>query len=103
MNDYKFIKLKKLSNDKKKYMAIFRNNKKGREKNVKFGSSGYSDYTIHRDDKRKELYIKRHKKNENWDNPLTAGFWSRWILWNLPTIRDSLKDTKDRLKRLGYL
>lgn len=103
MKEYKFIKLKKLSNDKKKYMAIFKNNKTGKEKNIKFGASGYSDFTIHKDEKRKELYIKRHKKNENWNNPLTSGFWSRWILWNKTTIKDSLKDTKERLNKLGYL
>lgn len=103
MTEYKFIKLKKLNNDTKKYMAIFKNTKTGREKTVKFGASGMSDYTKHKDDERKQRYIDRHKKRENWNNPLTAGFWSRWILWNKTSIRESLNDTKNKLKTLGYL
>ncbi len=29
---------------------------------VSFGAKGYSDYTMHRDDDRKQRYINRHKK-----------------------------------------
>lgn len=78
----------------KKYFIITNNNKK-----VYFGASGYEDYTIHKDPKRKELYIKRHSKmNENWTKSgiNTAGFWSRWLLWNLPTIKESYEDIKKR-------
>jgi hypothetical protein len=64
----------------KKYDAIF-SNYKGDIKIVSFGATGYSDYTIHKDKRRRELYINRHSKNEDWDNPLTAGSLSRWILW----------------------
>ena len=40
----------------KKYTAIIG------KKSIHFGAAGYEDYTIHKDDKRKELYIKRHEK-----------------------------------------
>ncbi len=33
-----------------------------RNKKVYFGASGYSDFTIHKDEARKERYIDRHKK-----------------------------------------
>ena len=67
-------------------------------KKLFFGAYGYSDYTIHKDEKRKLRYISRHKNNENWGKSgiNTAGFWCRWLLWNLPTIQDSYKDIKQR-------
>jgi hypothetical protein len=65
---------------------------------VFFGASGYSDYTIHKDDERKLRYIKRHQERENWGKSgiNTAGFWSRWLLWNLKTIEASYRDIKKR-------
>jgi len=60
-----------------------------------------SDYTLHKDEERKNRYIDRHKKNENWNNPLTAGFYSRCILWNKPTITESIKDTNKRFKNIN--
>ena len=59
---------------------------------MSFGASGYSDFTIHKDPERKNRYIERHKKNENWNNPETAGYLSRFILWNKPTIKESIND-----------
>jgi hypothetical protein len=64
---------------------------------IHFGARGYDDFTTHKDEKRKANYIKRHQPREDWTNPLTAGFWSRWLLWNLPTIKASLADVKKRL------
>ena len=61
---------------------------------IHFGAYGYADYTIHRDDERKERYIKRHERREDWDNPETAGFWSYWLLWNKPTIQKSIVDVE---------
>ena len=65
---------------------------------VHFGADGYSDYTIHKDPERKQRYINRHKAKENWGKSgiNTAGFWSRWILWNLPSLTGSINDTKKR-------
>ena len=67
-------------------------------KQLHFGDSRYQDYTTHNDDIRKERYIKRHKKNENWEKSgiNTGGFWSRWLLWNKPTIEESIDDIKNR-------
>lgn len=68
------------------------------ERTVHFGASGYSDYTKHHEEERMKRYIKRHKKNENWNKSGmdTAGFWSRWILWNKPSLRDSIKHTENK-------
>ena len=52
------------------------------KKSMHFGQAGASDFTIHKDTERKNRYLDRHSKHEDWNNPLTAGFWARWILWN---------------------
>ena len=77
----------------KKYYIITNDNKK-----VYFGQASASDFTIHKDEARKQRYINRHKTNENWSKSGidTAGFWSRWLLWNKPTIKDSYTDIKRR-------
>lgn len=90
------VEIKKSTNPKKKYMAIFTD--KGFKKTTHFGASGMSDFTIHKDPSRKERYLKRHKKNENWDKYMTAGSLSRYILWNKETLKDSIKDYKNRFK-----
>jgi hypothetical protein len=52
---------------------------------------------IKSDDKeaRKQRYINRHKNNETWSKSGTdtAEFWSRWLLWNLPTKKDSYMES----------
>ena len=86
-------KLKKSTRKDKKYMVILPEGK-----TVHFGADGYSDYTKHKDPERKKRYIARHKENEKWGKRGidTAGFWSRWILWNIPTLKDSIKDIEKR-------
>ena len=63
---------------------------------ILFGDSAYEDFTTHRDEARRQRYLARHSARENWSNPMTAGFWARNILWNKPTIRESIADTKRR-------
>lgn len=77
----------------KKYFIITKNDKK-----VYFGAAGMSDYTIHKDEARKQRYINRHKKNESkfWNDPDTAAFWALNLLWNKPTIKESYNDIKKR-------
>jgi hypothetical protein len=67
-------------------------------KSVDFGSRGMSDYTIHKDANRMKLYVRRHggvmprgvrSTREKWDNPMTPGFWSRWLLWSRPSIAEA--------------
>jgi len=77
----------------KKFMVALED---GRE--IHFGQKGFSDFTQHKDPKRKELYIKRHRKKENWEASgiETAGWWSKNLLWNQPTIEDSIYDIEQR-------
>ena len=70
------------------------------KKTVQFGQADASDFTQHKNEDRKNRYILRHEKNENQDDPTTAGFYSRWI-WNKPTITESIKDTNKRFKNIN--
>ena len=95
---YKFIDVYKLLNDTKKFKVVFLNLKTGKEKILKFGAKGYQHYTEgHLDDKRRELYETRHKKNENWNDPLTAGYWSYWYLWKFKTYKEAINYIKKDL------
>ena len=93
-----FVQLVKLYDEPKKYKMVFYDDNRKKVKTTKFGASGYSDYTIHRDKDRRQRYLDRHRKNETWSRPMTAGSLSRFILWNMPTIKASFKDYRTRFK-----
>ena len=76
-------------------MAVFTLDN-GRTRTVHFGSAGARDYTQHRDPVRKQRYLSRHAPREDWDNPMTAGALSRWVLWNKETLNDSIVDYMHR-------
>lgn len=67
---------------------------------VHFGASGYQDYTQHRDADRMRRYLTRHRAREDWTlrGIATAGFWSRWLLWNRPGLRASAADVARRFR-----
>jgi hypothetical protein len=77
------LKIKPSEKKTKKYDAIF--TKDNNIKIVSFGAKNMSDYTIHKDKQRRTNYLARHKANENWNNPITAGSLSRFILWGPST------------------
>tara|TARA_Y100000004_G_C8892414_1_gene402629 strand:+ start:284 stop:574 length:291 start_codon:yes stop_codon:yes gene_type:complete len=79
----------------KKLTAVFYEDNK-KIKTTHFGAAGMSDFTIHKDEKRKQRYLNRHRARENWNAPMTAGALSRWILWNKKTRSASIKDFKNR-------
>ena len=58
---------------------------------VKFGALGYDDFTTTGDLKKKKSYLARHRANEDWTDPKTPGALSRWILWNKPTLDESIE------------
>ena len=93
---YTLVSIKKSTNSGKKLMATFKHIQTGRTKTVHFGAKNYSDYIKHGDPQRKQRYINRHRKRENWRNPMTAGALSLYILWNKPTLKASIADYKKR-------
>jgi hypothetical protein len=93
------VVIKKSTKKEKKLMAIFTNCKSGVTKTTHFGAIGYEDFTTHLDPKRKMRYLNRHCKNENWEDPFSAGALSARILWNKPSLRESIADYK---KHFGF-
>jgi len=91
------VVIKKSTQPKKKYMAVFTDNGK-KVKTTHFGSAGMSDFTKNKDEERKKRNLDRHRKNENWNDYKSAGSLSRYILWNKPTLRASIADYKRRFK-----
>lgn len=102
MNKYMYVKIEKSTSKTKKFKATFYDKDKKKIRSIQFGAKGYSDYTIHKDDERKKRYINRHKKNENWNDPMTAGTLSKYILWNKPTLQASINDYKKRFNLKSY-
>ena len=98
----KLLSIKSSDRAAKKYVATFclcegetkccdRERKK-----VHFGAKGSSTYIDHKDEKKKDAYIARHRVNENFNNPMTAGSLARFILWNKTTLSASINDFKRR-------
>tara|TARA_R110000772_G_C13265938_1_gene435801 strand:- start:1107 stop:1442 length:336 start_codon:yes stop_codon:yes gene_type:complete len=101
------IEIKKSTNPKKKYMALFIYEEGGKEKKktIHFGSAPNKDYTIYykedgkkKADERKSLYYARHIKREDWTKPMSAGTLSKYILWNKPTLKASIADYIKKFK-----
>ena len=110
------VKLIISPNPKKKYRVIFEDGD-----TVDFGGKGYSDFTLHKNPLRMRSYLIRHgaspyisaslkkEKNpkrvlngllnvsnshlENWkpSGIKTAGFWSRWLIWSVPSMNGAKK------------
>jgi len=106
----KLLKIIKSKNNDKKYDAYFLFDN-GKEKKISFGQRGARDFTLINDksskyylpkleDRKvvKTAYLRRHSKREDWNNPLTAGSLSRWIIWDLPTFEGSIKKFKNKFK-----
>jgi hypothetical protein len=83
------------NNGKNKFYIITNTGKK-----IYFGQFNASDFTQHKDEDRKNRYISRHQKNEikywNKSGINTPSFWSRFLLWNKPTLQSSYNDIKKR-------
>ena len=87
------------TSNNKKYNAVITKDDKT-IKIIPFGDNRYEDFTQHHNKRRRELYILRHEKNENWNDPETAGALSRYILWgNSKKIDTNIKEFK---KKFGY-
>ena len=53
---------------------------------------------MHRDPARMARYIIRHRAREDWTlrGVRSPGFWSRWLLWNKPSLGASIRDLHRR-------
>jgi hypothetical protein len=87
----RIVKIEPANDGKKKWIATFADGKQ-----TKFGNFGSQDFTITGDEKARDNYRKRHKKDLETKDPQRPGYLSYYILWNLPTIKASVADFNKR-------
>ena len=85
------VLLKKSSKPDKKYDAIIDG-----KKTVSFGATGYSDFTKHKDEERKQRYIARHGATQTWKDIEKPQTWARYILWEKKTIPEAVKNMEKK-------
>ena len=92
------IIIEKSNKPDKKFVATVNN------KHIYFGAKGYEDYTIHKNKDRKEKYLARHSKREDYTKQGidTAGYYAKYILWNKPTIQASIKELNTKNKYIKF-
>ena len=90
----KLIDMRQANDGIHKYVATFQTEHGLRD--IKFGAVGYESYIDHGSDLRKKMYLARHRAREHWDDPMTPGSLSRYLLWNKRTLGESLRDYKRR-------
>ena len=82
----------------KKYDAIVKGKK------VSFGADQYEDYTTHKDDKRRDNYIKRHGATQSWTDINKPQTWALFLLWEKKTIPEAIKFMEDKFNiKIKYL
>lgn len=91
----KLVSIKKSSKPEKKLMATFQNDE-GKKSVVHFGQAGADDFTKTKDEAQKALYLSRHRAREDWNKPDSPGSLARYVLWNKPTVKESIDDFKKR-------
>jgi len=88
----KFESLTTSTSPNKKYKIVFSDP----PKTIHFGSKGSSTYLDHKDKEKRQAYIARHQKNEDWTK-INAGSLSRFLLWGESTsLRTNLASYKKR-------
>jgi hypothetical protein len=70
------MEIQKSTRKGKRLMVKFANGKV-----IHFGQQGGETYIDHGDKAKREAYLARHAKRENWKTPYNAGSLSRWLLW----------------------
>jgi hypothetical protein len=88
------MKLTRANDGKHKWVAEFKDGT-----HTRFGSYGMDDYTLTHNKQQRERYISRHRNNEDWNDPKSAGALSRFILWGESTsILANKKDYERRFR-----
>ena len=60
-------------------------------KKVHFGAKNSNTYLDHGDEKKRLAYVARHKVNENFNDPLSAGSLAKNLLWGPTTsLRENI-------------
>ena len=91
-----FTSLEPSTRPDKKYMIMFNEPKKLFILDLRIVKHTCLD---HKDKKKRFNYLQRHYPNENWDNPLSAGALSVFLLWGSST--DLETNLKEFLRRFN--
>ena len=84
-------------------MAVFYDDDRKKVKTVHFGATGYQDFTTNGGNEQKRIeYINRHFKNEDWEDYMTSGALSRYILWQYPQLERSINSYMKRFNLKPY-
>lgn len=84
------IKITKSDKPDKKYKIFIQT--PTRKKTIHIGAKNMEDFTQHKDEKRRQSYVARHRPREDWQDPFTAGYWAYRLLWRLPSFTDAKKE-----------
>lgn len=70
-------------------------------KTIHFGSDKAQTFLEHKSNQKKKAWIARHKAGnpEAWNDKSSPLFFARVLLWNKPTLSESIKDVR---KRYGF-
>tara|TARA_R110000765_G_scaffold382844_1_gene474092 strand:- start:497 stop:787 length:291 start_codon:yes stop_codon:yes gene_type:complete len=93
----KLISVKRTPGERKEFKAAFILNN-GREKLVRFGTSSNFVTNNKKTPADRLAYIARHRKNENWNNYMTPGSLSRWLLWEDRSLNTNVRNFRKRFK-----
>ena len=88
------MKLEVAKDGKHKYVAVFYDGQR-----VPFGARGYTDFTLTGDKDARQRYIARHKSNEDWNNPRSAGALAKRLVWG--DSRSVAENTRAFNRRFG--
>lgn len=89
--------IRKSKNKEKKWVAVFRLDN-GKERRVRFGATGYLDFTIGATRDQRKLYRIRHE-GDNLKDATSPGSLSFYLLWGSST--DMEKNIKSYKKRFN--
>ena len=87
------------SNNKNKKLKVVIYKDGIKVKTLHIGDNRYADYIqYYRSspsiaNERKRLYLLRHHKENNYDI-MSKSYWARYLLWNKPTLKESIQDIK---------
>lgn len=80
-----------------------------REKTIHFGEDKSNSFPDHKDKDRRMRYLERHNKerkdgywNHHYINLKRPSYWSRWLLWEEPTITGSLNKIREKFPRIEF-
>ena len=84
--------LKNSTNKGKRYVIIM-----GDTMQHHFGSDVGKTYIDGRSNKEKNAWEARHKGDKNYNNIHSGIYWSRFLLWNKKSLKESIKELEKKL------